>query len=326
MVGAVRCELVMETQSMRGIRPGVVGAVMVAVTMLFVGSFSVAALAAEMKGPEVCKKCHKAEFAVWEGSKHAKSFDDISGLDKTEEILEKLEQDDMEESEICSQCHFTLVEETAEAGPACESCHGAAGDWFRVHNDYGSAKKAEAESAEHKAQRLAKARAAGMIWPSARYDAAANCFNCHGMARPSLAGEDAAALVAAGHPLNPNFELVAYSQGTVRHRFYAPKASENAPMSPVEAARWLVTGAAASIVQANAALKKTDDGAYQAAQKARAAKAMAVLGAIKGSVAEAAAFLSDPSEGNARALVGAIAGQDVSAAVGGMLPKAAAYK
>ncbi len=311
---------------MRGFRPGVVAAIIVATVVLVFGAFSVPVLAAEMKWPEVCKKCHKAEFAVWEGSKHAKSFDDITGLDKTEEILEQLEQDDMEESAICSQCHFTLVEDSAEAGPSCESCHGAAGDWFAIHNDYGAAKKAEDESAEHKKMRLAKAAAAGMIWPGARYDAAANCFNCHGMARPSLAGEDAAALVAAGHPLNPDFELVLYSQGTIRHRFYAPKADDNPVMTPVEAARWLVTGAAASIVQANAALGKTDDGAYQAAQKARAAKAMAVIGALKGSVGEAAAFLSDPSEGNARALVGAIAGQDVSAAVGSMLPQAAAYK
>jgi hypothetical protein len=311
---------------MHGFETGVVKAIIAATLVLFLGTFSVPAMAADVKGPEVCKKCHKAEFAVWEGTKHAKSFDDITGLDKTEEILEKLEQDDMEESEICSQCHFTLVEESAEAGPSCESCHGAAGDWLKVHNDYGEAKKAADESADHKKMRLTKAAEAGMIWPTARYDAAANCFNCHGMARESLEGDDAAALIAAGHPLNPNFELVMYSQGSVRHRFYAPNAGDNAAMTPVEAARWFVTGAAASIVQANAALGKTDDGAYQAAQKARAAKAMAAIGAIKGSVAEAAAFLSDPSEDNARALVDAIADKDLSAAVGGMLPKAAAYK
>jgi len=311
---------------MRGFETGAIKSFIVAILVLMFGAISGPAMAADMKGPEVCKKCHKAEFAVWEGTKHAKSFDDITGLDKTEEILEKLEQDDMEESEVCSQCHFTLVEESAESGPSCESCHGAAGDWLKIHNDYGGAKKAADESADHKKMRIAKAAEAGMIWPSARYNAAANCFNCHGMARESLDGGDAAALVAAGHPLNPKFELVTYSQGSVRHRYYAPNAGDNAEMTPVEAARWFVTGAAASIVQANAALEKTDDGAYQAAQKARMAIATAAIEAIKGSVAEAAAFLSDPSEGNARALVDAIADKDLSGSVGGMLPKAAAYK
>ena len=86
-------------------------------------------------------------------------------------------------------------------------------------------------------------------------------------------------------------------------------------------ARWFITGAAASLVQADRALKKTDNAKYVGAQNARADNARKALEAVKGKVAEAATFLGDPSEANARALVAAIASADLSGEVGGMLPK-----
>ena len=58
-----------------------------------------------------------------------------------------------------------------------------------------------------------------MIWPAQLFDVASNCMSCHGLANPALSAEHAAAMLDNGHPLKPDFELVAYSQGTVRHRF-----------------------------------------------------------------------------------------------------------
>ena len=104
------------------------------------------------------------------------------------------------------------------SGPSCESCHGASSNWIKVHNDYGgpNAKKAD-ETATHKAERLKKAAAAGMIWSFDHYGIAENCMSCHGLNNAALDGKTLAAMLDAEHPLNPDFELVKYSQGSVRH-------------------------------------------------------------------------------------------------------------
>ncbi|MCH7793228.1 MAG: hypothetical protein IID31_13230, partial [Planctomycetes bacterium] len=52
--------------------------------------------------------------------------------------------------------------------------------------------------------------------------------------------------------------------------------------------------------------------------------ASAALSAV--GVPEAAALVADPTEANARALVAAIAGKDLSGDVASLLPAAAAYK
>jgi len=97
-------------------------------------------------------------------------------------------------------------------------------------------------------KRIAEARKAGMVWSFMTYDIAANCSECHGLAHPKLSGEVLAKMLDAGHPSEPDFELVRYSQGTVRHRFYPPDYSKNAEMSPAELARLFVVGQAAKLV------------------------------------------------------------------------------
>ena len=304
------------------------GAIIVAAAAVPTG----VALAANL-GPNVCKDCHRAEHAVWAKTKHFKSFKTIHKSKKGKAILKVIGGKSIKKSEVCTQCHYTIAPKRAgkkakaNFGPSCESCHGGASDWFDIHNVYGDkGVKRDAETPDHKKTRLEGAQAKGMIWPHARYDVAANCFNCHGMARDSLDGEIAAKLMEAGHPLNPDFETVLYSQGSVRHRYYPPDMAKNAEMSAAELARWFVTGAAASIAQAEKAMQKTDNARYVNAQKARSAKARAAIEAVKGKVPAAAAFLGDPSEANARALVAAIAEMDLSGEVGGMLPDKGSYK
>ena len=78
-------------------------------------------------------------------------------------------------------CHFLQAEADGTvkpvAGVSCESCHGAARDWIKVHNDYGGkGVKKEQETAEHRRERLEKSRAAGMIRPAEIYRLAANCY------------------------------------------------------------------------------------------------------------------------------------------------------
>ena len=38
-------------------------------------------------GPQACQECHKAEFGVWENTKHAKSFRDLHRAPKANDIL-----------------------------------------------------------------------------------------------------------------------------------------------------------------------------------------------------------------------------------------------
>jgi len=279
-------------------------------------------------GAKVCKECHQAEYEVWEATPHFLSFRQVHKADKAKAIVAAAGgKKNMKRNETCVLCHYTLQGKKARAksGPSCESCHGAASAWKDVHNDYGGpGVKRDDEDSVHHAERIASANAAGMIWPSQKYDIAMNCMTCHGLAHPDVSGETLAAMLGAGHPLKPEFELVRFSQGAVRHRFYPPNVTENAAMSEAELARLFIEGQAARLVSATSALGQSDDAAYRAAQEQRIALASAALGAV--SAAEAAALVADPTDANARALVEAIAEQDLSGEVGSLLPAADSYK
>ena len=282
------------------------------------------------QGPEKCDKCHKAEIAVWEETKHATSLRTMHRTDEAKAIIKAVGGKRVKTNETCTVCHYTMVETNgrlrANAGPSCESCHGASTAWLSIHNDYGEGVKRETESAEHRQMRIERAEAAGMIWPFRTFDVAANCFSCHGMSNDAISGDTIATMLDAGHPINPGFELIRYSQGTVRHRFYPPNLEENATMTPEQLARWFITGHAVSLVVATEALGRSDHPKYQAAQNGRIEAAKAALEAIRGQVPEAGALLQDPSEASARALVAAIESRDLSGAVGGLLPPSDGYK
>jgi hypothetical protein len=285
-------------------------------------------------GPQKCMECHRPEQAVWDKTKHATSFRDIHRKPEVKDIIAAAGGDaNMRRNEVCTACHFTMTKAdaaarpNAAAGPSCESCHGAASDWITVHNDYGGpTAKRETETPAHKAERLQKASAAGMIWPSRHFDVANNCLSCHGLSRPGVAPETMAKMIDAGHPPGSAFELVRYSQGSIRHRFYPPNVNDNAEMTPPDAARLFVTGHAAALVQATAAAGKAANPKYVETLKKIDSDARAALDAIKGQVPEAGALLAQPTEANARKLVDALAGKDVSAALGSRLPAKAAYK
>ena len=285
-----------------------------------------------VQGPKTCQECHRTEYELWEDTKHARSFRTVHKMNEAKEIAVAVGgKKSMKKNATCTICHYTSVQKEAggkgkpKAGPSCESCHGASSDWLDIHNDYGGANiKRDDETAEHKAERQQAAVDAGMIWSFMRYEIAKNCMSCHGLARDELDAGDLAKMLGAGHPLNPDFELVAYSQGTVRHRFYPPDVTLNSEMSAAELAETFIQGQAAKLVSAAGAMSKSDNSKYQAVQQQRMDDASAALSAV--GVPEAAALVADPTDANALALVAAIAGKDLSGDVASLLPAPASYK
>jgi hypothetical protein len=132
----------------------------------------------------------------------------------------------------------------------------------------------------------------------------------------SMAGK----LIDAGHPINGDYELVKYSQGQVRHRFYPPDVTVNQEMTKAELANLFLTGHAVGLVYASNGIAKSDNAKYKAEMQKRVDAATKAIGAVKGQVPAANQLLSTPSEANARGFIAEITGKDLSAAVGPMLP------
>jgi len=286
------------------------------------------------QGAKKCEECHRSETQVWQDTKHAKSFAEVHRKEPVKAILAAVGgEGNMRRNEVCVVCHFTETKAEASeraratSGPSCESCHGASSAWQPLHNDYGgpAVKKAD-ETAEHRAKRIADSVAAGMIRPDMHYEIAENCMGCHGLGRAEVPGETVGKMLGAGHPAPSAFELVAFSQGTVRHRFYPPDVTQNAEMTPAELSRLFVTGHAASLVAAAAVAGKSADPKFVEANARQQAAAKAALEAIKGQVPEAAALLAAPTRENAVKLTAAIREKDLSAQVGSMLPAKGSYK
>ena len=271
-------------------------------------------------GPKTCQECHRAEYDVWKGTEHFKAFRGAHKHKNAKAIAAASGTGkSMRKNKTCMTCHYTEIGGKAKAGPSCESCHGGASKWIKIHNDLGAGVKSSAdESASHKKSRLAAAQKAGMIHSSMVYDIAENCNACHTMQKidPAMAGK----LIDAGHPINGSYELVKYSQGQVRHRFYPPDVTKNQKMNKAELSRMFLTGHAAGLVYATKVLKSADNAKYKAAMEQRVADAKKAIGAAQGSVPAADALLSSPTESNARKFVAGLQGKDLSGAVGGMLP------
>jgi len=289
-----------------------------------------------VKGAKLCEECHEEEFKVWQKTKHFTSFRTVHREPKDaskpspKKILKAVGgQKRMKRNETCYLCHYTLEKKDAGAkaqaksGTSCESCHGASSDWFSIHNDYGGKHvRRDGETAEHKAKRISDSKAAGMIQATMKYEIAENCMTCHGLANPNLKSDDLAKMLGAGHPINPDFELVKYSQGSVRHRYYPPDMKTNAEMTPKEQAELFVIGQAAALVSATSVLSKSSEPKYVEAQKKRVENAKQALSGV----AEAAELLASPSRENALKLSASIAGKDLTGAVGSKLPAKSDYK
>lgn len=291
------------------------------------------------KGPKACEECHEGEFKIWKKTKHYTSFSTAhrepkdSAKPSPKKILKAVAgAKRMKRNEACALCHYTQEQKDAGSKPAtksgtsCESCHGASSEWLALHDNYGGeGVKRKDETPEHKQERIAKSKAAGLIWPIMKYEVVENCMTCHGLAHPDLSGDVLAKMLGAGHPINPDFEAVKYSQGTVRHRYTPEDIATNREMTEAEKAELFVIGHAAALVSAKEAMSKSNEPKYTGAQNKRAENAKAAL-ALLSDIPEAAALVASPSRDNALKLVNAIAGKDLSAKVGSKLPAKADYK
>jgi hypothetical protein len=285
------------------------------------------------EGFRKCQECHEPEVEVWKQTKHFKSYNEIHKKDSAAKILAAAGGGaSMRQNSTCVMCHYTETKasETAKpqvaSGPSCESCHGPSSEFRDVHNFYGDGvADASKETPANKAKRIAAATKAGMIWSFMTYDVAANCMDCHGLAQPKLKGDVLAKRLEAGHPGEPEFELVRYSQGSVRHRYYPPNVNVNAEMNAADLARLYIVGQAAKLVSATAAAAKSSHPQYAALQKKREADSRGALQAVA-DVPEVKAVLDKPSADAARKLADALKGKDLSSKVKAQLPAKSTYK
>lgn len=173
---------------------------------------------AKIVGPNACAECHKVTAEIWKGTHHFSTFTDLPRSKKARGIAEKMGVRRIKNESLCTTCHFTNQKEKdsdkieAIAGISCESCHSAGADYIKVHSSF-SGKKKETETPAEAKERWAKSEAAGMIRPSNLYGLAKNCFSCHVVPQEKLVN-------VGEHPAGSAFELVAWSQGEIRHNVW----------------------------------------------------------------------------------------------------------
>ncbi len=249
--------------------------------------------AALIVGPEntedECANCHTLEHEAWQTTRHYATFKDRHRSDEAKEILTNLGERSMKRISTCRQCHYTSRADDsgrvrAAWGVSCESCHGAARNWLEVHNRPGGDPAADAmewgdgrlETPEARSQRLTAAAAKGMLHPARLYDVATNCFGCHTVPDEHLVN------VGKHHPGKP-FDLVARTQGEVRHNFLSSSGSpKNPPADAAELRRLYVVGAAVDLEFSlrNLASVSERGGDYHQAMVERVGAARKKLGSI----------------------------------------------
>lgn len=178
-------------------------------------------------GPQACRSCHARAVAAWERSPHFATRDALSTAE-ARRIREALGAAGAPEAaERCLSCHATVRAEDGRsrpvAGVSCESCHGPAASWVSIHGDYGPGRTRKTEPPDHRDERLGRSMVAGMLRPENVYRVARNCFRCHMVLDPELVDR-------GGHRFDRPFELVAWSQGAVRHNFAEDGRNLEAPV------------------------------------------------------------------------------------------------
>lgn len=197
---------------------------------------------AKVVGADQCARCHQAEVQQWLRTAHFATFDTLHRTPQAKQIAERLGERSIKRSALCTQCHYTQQQQEQRlrvvAGVSCESCHGAAADWLTIHADYGGeGVTRETESAEHRAARVAESIARGMNNPHNIYLIARQCYACHTAPNELLVN-------TGGHVAgSADFELVAWSQGSVRHNFLRGGGNTNLTPSQAELRVMFVVGA-----------------------------------------------------------------------------------
>jgi hypothetical protein len=232
-------------------------------------------------GSDECAKCHQQEVQQWMRTPHFATFDTLHRSPEAKQIADRLGLRSIKRSAVCTQCHYTEQNQAGRvrvvAGVSCESCHGGAADWLAIHADFGGmGVTKEAESPEHRAKRLAESIAHGMNNPHNLYLIAKQCFNCHTVPNESLVN-------AGGHvPGSQDFELVAWSQGIVRHNFLRTGGAANGALSPAELRVMFVVGVMTDLEYSlRAVAAATDKATFGVTSAERAARLKRRLYAVQ---------------------------------------------
>lgn len=197
-------------------------------------------------GADACAKCHAGEVQSWKQTPHYETFYTLHRRQEAQQIADRLGIASFKTDSKCTQCHYTLQAHDrsldAVAGVSCESCHGAAKNWVSIHNDYGGPNlKRSEEAAEHRVQRLRDSISQGMRNPINVYLLAQSCYRCHTV-------PDEALVNVGGHKAGSlDFEIVAWSQGKVRHNFVRSDGKANDPSSPERLRQMFVAGMIADL-------------------------------------------------------------------------------
>jgi hypothetical protein len=125
----------------------------------------------------------------------------------------------------------------------------------------------ETESAEHRQARSLASIAAGMNNPHNVYLIARQCYDCHTVPDESLVN-------VGGHLAgSQDFELVAWSQGLVRHNYLRSGGAANEALSPGELRVLYVVGVLADLEYSlRAVAKATNKGVFGVTSAQRAAR------------------------------------------------------
>jgi len=228
---------------------------------------------AKVLGAENCAECHASMIESWKLTHHNTTFNDMHRTEKAKEIGDKMGVRRMKTGGLCINCHYTTQGDgdklTAISGISCESCHNAGADWNKIHSD------------KENPNRLAQSEKLGMLRPSNYYHVAANCFSCHTVPEEKLVN-------VGGHPAGSDFELVAWSQGEVRHNMQETAGKENKIASKEEQRMLYIVGCLLDLEYGLRGLAAaTEDGNYSKAMISRVGNAKKRLESIQ-AVAKAA--------------------------------------
>ena len=227
---------------------------------------------AKIVGSDQCAKCHQPEVEQWMRTPHFATFDSLHRLPEAKQIAERLGLRSIKRSNVCTQCHYTEQQQDGRvrvvAGVSCESCHGAAADWLASHADYGGENVTKSlETAEHRTKRVQESIARGMNNPHNLYLIARQCYDCHTVPNEAVVN-------VGGHAAgSQDFELVAWSQGVVRHNFLRTGGAANGTLSPAELRVMFVVGVMTDLEYSlRAVAKATEKATFGVTSAQRAAR------------------------------------------------------
>jgi len=136
---------------MRGGRSSFLGVALVLAGALAQGAAAAELAGAELVGPESCKACHPDAFAAWLQSKHARSIESLSEMQRKDAR--------------CLSCHSPDLQDHRVESVSCETCHGG-GQYY---------------AARYVMKDEELVRLVGLQDPSEK-----GCRSCHDASSPSL--------------------------------------------------------------------------------------------------------------------------------------------